>query len=297
MEALGDFIAGSAAGMVAKVVEFPLDTVKVRMQDRNCKYSGYMNCFARMYQEEGFLSFYKGLPAPMAGAMLENAVGFAFYGRGQALYRSVTGNTDVVLPLQACALAGANAGIAMGVILTPVELLKCRMQLQNLLPVEKRLYRNVLDCAIKVVQQEGPLALFKGLSATLAREVPGNAAWFGFYETTTRMMCKPGETKENLPVHKLAMCGGGCRDDVLVSVFPSRCCEDAHADGAVLPIVGPCARPQGGVQDRRDAWPVQGVEHHDVPCVPSERSHLHDVRARDFSVPEAIRAPEEVVVR
>lgn len=49
-------------------------------------------------------------------------------------------------------------------------------------------YTGPIDVARHVIRMEGgSLALFKGLTPTLMREVPGNAAMFGAYEATKQV--------------------------------------------------------------------------------------------------------------
>ena len=49
-----------------------------------------------------------------------------------------------------------------------------------------------------IVKQEGPFALFKGLQATLAREMPGYFFFFGGYETTRYFLSTSGQSKDDI---------------------------------------------------------------------------------------------------
>jgi len=64
---------GSVAGMVAKVFEYPFDTIKVRLQAQPNVYSGPLNCFRAGLGQDGFLGFYRGMSAPLFGAAVENS--------------------------------------------------------------------------------------------------------------------------------------------------------------------------------------------------------------------------------
>lgn len=208
--------SGTVAGLCAKVVEFPFDTVKVRVQaDTHKMYHGYSHCAKTILRQEGFGSFYRGIGAPMAGGGLENAVCFAAFAAGTGAYRRLTARDATHLkemekldPMPGILLGGALAGGAVAHVLTPVELLKCNMQVQNMLPVEQRKYKNVADCAAKTMRAHGVRSLFNGHTATLAREVPGNAAWFGFYHATKRLMTPAGASPDDLPLWKLMLAGG-----------------------------------------------------------------------------------------
>lgn len=204
-----DIGSGTVAGVISKFVDFPFDTVKVTFQAPNSPYKSYLHASSTIFKNEGIAGFYRGVGAPVAGAGLENAVCFSFFGFAQRHYRwSLSYGPDEKLPFAATLYAGAVSGFAVAHVLTPVELLKCRMQVQNLQPVEQREYRNVVDCAVKTVRKDGLKGLYAGHTATLARETPGNAAWFGFYNLAQRAMLQPGQTTDDLPGYKKALAGG-----------------------------------------------------------------------------------------
>jgi solute carrier family 25 carnitine/acylcarnitine transporter 20/29 len=172
-------------------------------------YKGYMDCASKMLRLEGLSGFYRGIAAPMLGGGAENAVAFAAFASGLALFSTVTGTNDSsATSIAGILFAGALSGVAVAHVLTPVEMLKCNMQIQNVLPPEKRLYSGVLDCAAKMIRAGGVRSLFAGHTATLARETPGNAAWFGSYHKCKQLLCGPGESIDSLPVPKLMLAGG-----------------------------------------------------------------------------------------
>jgi solute carrier family 25 carnitine/acylcarnitine transporter 20/29 len=91
-------------------------------------------------------------------------------------------------------------------VLTPVELLKVRVQNQK--AGEPRKYSGVFDCGVKTIKSEGIRALYNGLSATLMREVPGNACWFGMYEASKALFVPVGGTKADVPWYAAPISGG-----------------------------------------------------------------------------------------
>jgi uncharacterized membrane protein YgcG len=88
------------------------------------------------------------------------------------------GQQDMQPPLHAVSVAGAVAGVALSVILSPTELVKCRMQVGQ--------HTSPIACLQAVVRTEGAWGLARGLRATLCREVPGNALFFTVYEGLRR---------------------------------------------------------------------------------------------------------------
>ena len=75
--AIRDIACGSLAGMVGKVIEYPFDTVKVRLQSQldgvTQIYTGPMDCIRKSIQKDGALGLYRGLSAPLLGAAVENS--------------------------------------------------------------------------------------------------------------------------------------------------------------------------------------------------------------------------------
>lgn len=74
-EALKDIVCGSLAGIVGKYIEYPFDTVKVRLQSQPDHlpliYRGPLDCFKKSLQRDGFLGIYRGISAPLVGAAVE----------------------------------------------------------------------------------------------------------------------------------------------------------------------------------------------------------------------------------
>ena len=222
MDTARDLTCGTIGGIVSRVAIHPIDTIKVRMQCEGSPYRGYGDCVKRIIKEEGARSFYRGLGAPVAGAGLENAVLFGVIGRTQALYRQQAGLTsNQRLPLSAQVLSGAVAGAAVSFVLTPMELLKCRMQLENMKPPTERKFSGVYDCGVKSFAREGIRGLFHGHTACLAREIPGNAAWYGCYTVLLNGMIPEGKTKKDLPGWKVALAGAWAGVAYWTAFYPS----------------------------------------------------------------------------
>lgn len=73
-----------------------------------------------------------------------------------------------------------GSGATISLLLTPVELLKCRLQIEQSQPksVAKTTSLGVIR---NVLKTDGFTGLFRGLSLTLLREVPGTSIWMIVY--------------------------------------------------------------------------------------------------------------------
>jgi ornithine carrier protein len=76
-EALKDVVCGSAAGVIGKYIEYPFDTVKVRLQSQPhhlpLQYTGPLDCFKKSYRQDGVRGIYRGISAPLVGAAVETS--------------------------------------------------------------------------------------------------------------------------------------------------------------------------------------------------------------------------------
>lgn len=210
---ISEILAGSLGGAAATVIEYPLDTIKVRLQDDGKRYKNLFHCIRHIQEKEGFLNgFFRGLPAPVIGAAFENAVLFLFY-------RSVVEHLQTWFfvqqyaqdrePLSLVAAGGAAGGIFVSFILTPADLIKCRMQVQNTLPIADRIYSNSIECAAAIRRKRGIQGLFRGHVAMMLRESIGCAFYFVTFQYLIRLFLKEGESFHDVtPLAHLF--GGGC---------------------------------------------------------------------------------------
>lgn len=198
-EALQDILFGSIAGIIGKTVEYPFDTVKVRLQSQPdhlpLRYTGPLDCFRQSIRADGFIGLYRGVSAPFAGAAAETACLFFSYRIAQDVLVSsgLAGDKDG-LGLGGLVTAGAMSGGVTSLILTPIELVKCRMQVPLQSTVDPTLPRNTglvtrslspFAVIADVWRREGLKGFWRGQMGTFLRETGGTAAWFGSYEATT----------------------------------------------------------------------------------------------------------------
>lgn len=250
MRAVNDITFGSIAGMVSKVFEHPFDLTKVRLQsqvlDTTARFNGPIDCLVKTWKNEGLRGLYRGLPAPIVAAMLENASLFMSYSELQNVIRRVNSQSlshDLSLPQ--LALAGAGAGAITSFLLTPVELVKCKMQVQMIAPkslsvsIPESTAAATLDSSLgtisrplpgpiavlmSVIRTEGLRGLWLGQTGTLIRECGGGAAWFATKEFvgTTLIKRRGSElTRKDIVPWESAL-SGACAGGVFnFSMFPA----------------------------------------------------------------------------
>lgn len=202
---------------MGKYIEYPFDTVKVRLQSQPSNallYKGPLDCFRQSIQADGLLALYRGISAPLVGAALENSSLFFFERIGrETLYKTSFCSRDQPLPLPALWLTGAFSGVFTSFVLTPVELVKCKIQV----PAEKdttatrRAPLRPMAVIKDVYRQEGIKGFWHGQMGTLIREAGGCAAWFGSKETTSNFFLHHNLKKAKTQAEK---------DEILANPLP-----------------------------------------------------------------------------
>lgn len=185
-EALKDITFGSIAGVIGKTIEYPFDTVKVRLQSQPdtlpLRFQGPLDCFRQSLRVEGIAGLYRGISAPLVGAAIETSSLFFSYRIAQnALQAAILPSTNGDrLPLSALVACGGASGAFTSLLLTPIELVKCQMQV----PPSPSSFQSPgpLSIIASIFRHHGILGFWHGQLGTLIRETGGSAAWFGSYE-------------------------------------------------------------------------------------------------------------------
>jgi mitochondrial ornithine carrier protein len=141
---------------------------------------------------------YRGISAPLVGAALETSSLFLFERLGRAsLVWTGLYPRDAPLSLPALWFTGAFSGVFTSFILTPVELVKCKIQVpaatlpsaaSSATDTAKTVYRRPLTVVREVYRYGGLGGFWHGQVGTLIREAGGCAAWFGSKETSSKLL-------------------------------------------------------------------------------------------------------------
>ncbi|KAI9709328.1 MAG: hypothetical protein M1820_003448 [Bogoriella megaspora] len=214
-EALKDIAFGSTAGIVGKFIEYPFDTVKVRLQSQPehlpLQYTGPLDCFKQSIRQDGFRGLYRGISAPLTGAAIETSSLFLSYRLAQDALRATILPPNEPLPMSALVACGGVSGAFTSLVLTPIELIKCKMQVPS--ESQARFHRpGPLSLIASIYRHGGLLGFWHGQLGTLIRETGGSAAWFGSYESVSlafRRMhgVRTTSKDEALPVYQQMIAG------------------------------------------------------------------------------------------
>ncbi|KAG2334394.1 hypothetical protein Bca52824_005574 [Brassica carinata] len=164
--------AGLIAGAVGSAVGNPADVAMVRMQadgrlplSRRRNYKSVVDAIERIVRHEGVSSLWRGSWLTVNRAMIVTASQLATYDHVKEIM--IAGGRGTPGGIGTHAAASFAAGIVAAVASNPIDVVKTRM-----MNAEAESYGGPLDCAVKTVAEEGPMALYKGLVPTVTRQGP-----------------------------------------------------------------------------------------------------------------------------
>ncbi|KAJ0019250.1 hypothetical protein NQD34_006819 [Periophthalmus magnuspinnatus] len=179
-------VCGLGAGvMEAVVVVCPMETVKVKFihdqTSANPKYKGFFHGVSQIVKEQGLRGTYQGLTATVLKQGSNQAIRFSVMTSLKNWYKGDNPNKPIN-PL-VTGTFGAIAGAASVFGNTPLDVIKTRMQ-----SLEAHKYKSTLDCAVKIMKYEGPLAFYKGTVPRLGRVCLDVAIVFIIYEEVVKIL-------------------------------------------------------------------------------------------------------------
>jgi len=81
LSSVSTFLVGAFAGITTVYTTMPIDTVKTRMQALGADklYTSTLNCFVKIFKEEGLLTFWKGATPRLGRLVLSGGIVFTIY--------------------------------------------------------------------------------------------------------------------------------------------------------------------------------------------------------------------------
>ncbi|XP_015667553.1 mitochondrial glutamate carrier 1-like [Protobothrops mucrosquamatus] len=210
-------INGGAAGIIGVTCVFPIDLVKTRLQNqRNGQqvYKSMLDCLMKTLRSEGYFGMYRGAAVNLTLVTPEKAIKLA----ANDYFRHLLTKEGLALSLPKEMLAGCGAGVCQVIITTPMEMLKIQLQdagrlasqqivsrvscstsgcnLVKVNPILTRAYNvgpvvisrkiSATQIATELLQTHGIKGLYKGLGATLLRDVPFSVIYFPLFAHLNR---------------------------------------------------------------------------------------------------------------
>lgn len=168
--------AGLSAGGIAAMIGNPADLALVRMQSDGLKppearanYRSVFDALLRIPRTEGIGALWAGALPTVIRAMALNMGQLTFFAESKAQLKQHTNLSTQSQTFAASAIAGFFASF----LSLPFDFVKTRLQKQQKDPKTGKFpYRGVLDCARKVVAEEGWLRFYRGFGTYYVRIAP-----------------------------------------------------------------------------------------------------------------------------
>lgn len=184
--------AGLIAGGVGAAVGNPADVAMVRMQadgrlpkDQRRNYKSVIDAISRMSKQEGIASLWRGSGLTVNRAMIVTASQLASYDQVKEMILERGLLSDGIGTHVAASFA---AGFVAAVASNPIDVIKTRvMSMKMEAAGAAPPYSGALDCAMKTVRAEGPMALYKGFIPTISRQGPFTVVLFVTLEQVRKL--------------------------------------------------------------------------------------------------------------
>jgi solute carrier family 25 oxoglutarate transporter 11 len=206
-----NFLIGGASGMIATTVIQPIDFLKVQIQvqsEMGRKDLNPLKIIREVRASEGsYGAFYRGLDSALMRQIFYTSTRLGlFYTIKDNLVKKNKREPNVLENTLASLFSGAVGSI----VGNPADLALIRMQSDNNLPAnEKRNYKNVFDAIIRIVREEGVMALWRGSTPTVFRAMAMNFSLLVPFEFTKKKLAPYVESNKQRSIYA-SLISGGC---------------------------------------------------------------------------------------
>lgn len=184
--------AGLIAGGIGAAVGNPADVAMVRMQAdgrlplaQRRNYKSVIDAISQMAKNEGVTSLWRGSSLTVNRAMLVTASQLASYDQ---IKETILERGLMKDGLGTHVTASFAAGFVAAVVSNPVDVIKTRVMNMKVEPGMAPAYSGAVDCVVKTVRSEGPMALYKGFIPTISRQGPFTVVLFVTLEQVRKLL-------------------------------------------------------------------------------------------------------------
>nr|GEU32039.1 mitochondrial uncoupling protein 5-like [Tanacetum cinerariifolium] len=163
--------AGLIAGGIGAAVGNPADVAMVHMQAdgrvpaaQRRNYKSVVDAISQMMKNEGIGSLWRGSMLTVNRAMLVTASQLASYDQFK---ETILDKGLMKDGLGTHVTASFGAGFVASVVTNPIDVIKTRVMNIKVEAGKPPPYTGAVDCAVRTVKAEGPMALYKGLIPTI----------------------------------------------------------------------------------------------------------------------------------
>ncbi|CRL00216.1 CLUMA_CG013490, isoform A [Clunio marinus] len=171
---LGNLGSGGAAGATSLCFVYPLDYARTRLGadvgkgNADRQYTGLVDCIKKTLKTDGAIGLYRGFSVSVQGIIIYRAAYFGCYDTARGSLPDPKNSPFIVN----FAIAQVVT-ICSGILSYPFDTVRRRMMMQSGRAKADIMYKNTLDCWVKIGKQEGSRAFFKGALSNVFRGTGG----------------------------------------------------------------------------------------------------------------------------
>ncbi|EMD00018.1 hypothetical protein BAUCODRAFT_145342 [Baudoinia panamericana UAMH 10762] len=184
MTVVSGFLAGATESLVAVT---PFESIKTQLIDdrkrAQPRMRGFLHGSALIFREQGVAGFFKGFVPTTARQAANSAVRFSSYTSLKQAAQSYVAPGEKLGTAATFAIGGL-AGIITVYATQPIDTIKTRMQSID----SKGLYKNSIDCAVKIWKNESVFKFWSGAVPRLGRLVLSGGIVFAMYEKSMELL-------------------------------------------------------------------------------------------------------------
>ncbi|CAI9167435.1 unnamed protein product [Rangifer tarandus platyrhynchus] len=232
-------INGGIAGLIGVTCVFPIDLAKTRLQNQQNgqrMYTSMSDCLIKTIRSEGYFGMYRGAAVNLTLVTPEKAIKLA----ANDFFRYQLSKDGQKLTLFKEMLAGCGAGTCQVIVTTPMEMLKIQLQDAGRLAAQRKILSaqaqlsgqgsaqpsveapatprpTATQLTRDLLRSRGIAGLYKGLGATLLRDVPFSIVYFPLFANLNELGRPASGEKSPFYVSFLAGCVAGSAAAVAVN--------------------------------------------------------------------------------
>lgn len=171
-----------------------------------------LRTFVHIFKKQGFFGLYNGLSAALLRQLTYSTVRFGVYEDLKARFRPPPSpsNPKGQSSLLQLLLMSSTAGFLGGIAGNPGDVLNVRMQSDFAKPPEKRWnYKHALDGLIRMVREEGPASITRGIWPNAARALLMTSSQLASYDMFKQTMIQHFQLPDNVGTHFLSSLAAG----------------------------------------------------------------------------------------
>ncbi|PWZ11264.1 Adenine nucleotide transporter BT1, chloroplastic/mitochondrial [Zea mays] len=181
-------ISGAIAGAVSRTAVAPLETIRTHLMVGS-NGNSTTEVFQSIMKHEGWTGLFRGNVVNVIRVAPSKAIELFAFDTANKFLTPKYGEKPKI-PVPPSLVAGAFAGVSSTLCTYPLELIKTRLTIQ------RGVYDNFLDAFVKIIRDEGPSELYRGLTPSLIGVVPYAATNYFAYDSLKKVYKKMFKTNE-----------------------------------------------------------------------------------------------------